>query len=73
MIRKVKYNLLQVTRALEDLIAMSALLVDVHWRGILLATSHGALDVFVGGLIEADGTLGRDKNLRLAADIPPTC
>jgi hypothetical protein len=45
-----------------------ALLVDVHRRGILLATSHGGLGASVGGLVEADGTLERGKDLQLCGE-----
>lgn len=47
----------QVARTLEDLVAVAALLIDIHRRGILLAPSHRTLDALIGSFVEADSTL----------------
>jgi hypothetical protein len=57
----------QVARTLEDPVAVRALLVDVHWRRVLLATSHGAHDTLIEILIiiESDGTLVGSRGISL--------
>jgi hypothetical protein len=47
----------QVTGALENLVAVTALLIDVHRWSILLAASHGALDALIGSFVKADRAL----------------
>lgn len=59
----------QVARTLEDLVAVRALLVDVHWRRILLAASHGAHDTLIELLfIERDGTLVGSRGITLVGE-----
>jgi hypothetical protein len=57
----------QVAGTLEHLVAVSTLLVDVHGRCILLATSHGALNAFVRLVLitEVDGALEGSRDLSL--------
>jgi hypothetical protein len=57
----------QVARTLEDLVAVRALLVDVHWRRVLLAASHGSHDTLIEILIiiESDGTLVGSRGISL--------
>lgn len=58
-------NLRQVTRALEDLVAVGALLIDVHGRSILLTAGHRALNALIDRIVEVDSTLGSTRNIRL--------
>lgn len=58
-------NLRQVTRTLEDLIAVGALLIDVHGRSILLAAGHRALNALIDRIVKSDSTLGSTSSIRL--------
>lgn len=54
----------QITGSLEDLVAMIALLIDVHGWSILLSASHGTLDTLVR-IIKAHGALEHRRTLRI--------
>lgn len=45
----------KIARAAEDFIAVLALLIDVHWWSILLASRHGAHDTL--SILHAGSTL----------------
>jgi hypothetical protein len=54
----------EITRSFENLVAVFALLVNIHGRCILLAASHGSLDALVDGA-KAERTLHRRNGILL--------
>jgi hypothetical protein len=56
----------QIARALEDLVAVRTLLIDVHGRSILLSAGHRTLNSLISSTIDGDGTFDRSRDIDLA-------
>jgi hypothetical protein len=55
----------QVARALEDLVTIRALLVDVHGRCVLLAAGHRTFNALISGTVYGDGALDSSRGINL--------